>query len=104
MFRILPYLLASLLAQTSGHELELAGEWRFHLPTLEQVDTANPKELAFEQLLQLPGMMTAQGFSEVPSINTQWTGGGWSYREMFAEFQTTDNFKFPFFLKKIKNR
>jgi hypothetical protein len=44
-------------------------------------------------------MVNAQGFGEVPSIRTQWTGDGWRYREMFKEWQADDNFKFPFFLQ-----
>ena len=44
-------------------------------------------------------MLTAQGFGEVPSFQTKWTGDGWKYPQLFKEWQAADNFKFPFFLQ-----
>ncbi|WP_411847418.1 discoidin domain-containing protein [Roseibacillus persicicus] len=101
MFRSLTLIasLAASLTSIPAQEIDLAGEWKFHLPTAGEIDLSDPGKVSFKNHLQLPGMMTAQGFGEPPNINTRWTGGGWIYREMFTEYQAADNFKFPFFLQ-----
>lgn len=95
--RILPTMLIS--ASLSAESIDLAGKWQFQLPAKGQAESEVLADPDFDHVLELPGMMTAQGFGEKPSIRTQWTGGGWRYRNMYPEYQKDDNFKFPFFLQ-----
>ena len=77
----------------------LAGEWRFALDPSDYGVKAGPDGWKFPDTLRLPGLVTAQGFGEKPTIETEWTGDGWRYPDMFREWQAPDNFKFPFFLQ-----
>ncbi len=87
-----------LLAAKAGATapVSLAGEWRFALdPDAER----SAENTVYPDSIKLPGMVTAQGFGEKPSIRTQWTGDGWRHQRMFREWQADDNFKMPFFLQ-----
>jgi len=79
--------------------IDLAGDWRFALDPQDAGIHAKPDDWKFPDKIRLPGMLSAQGFGEVPSYQTQWTGDGWRYPQMFREWQAPDNFKFPFFLQ-----
>lgn len=79
--------------------LDLSGEWRFALDPSDLGSRSKPEDWRFPDKIRLPGMVTAQGFGEAPSIRTKWTGDGWRYPELFKEWQADGNFKFPFFLQ-----
>ncbi len=79
--------------------IDLSGEWEFALDPQDSGIHATPAGWRFPDKIQLPGMLTAQGFGEKPSMKTKWTGDGWRYPELFKEWQADDNFKFPFFLQ-----
>lgn len=89
----------SVCSATSGELIDLAGEWRFALDPGDLGAGAKPADWRFPDKIRLPGVLTAQGFGEAPSIRTKWTGDGWRYPDLFKEWQTDDNFKFPFFLQ-----
>lgn len=76
----------------AAFEIDLAGTWQFHLPT--NAETA-PTPDAFTDSIQLPGMLTAQGFGEKPSLTTPWSGGSWTYRDLFPEYQSTEKRELP---------
>lgn len=83
----------------SAFEESLAGAWRF---ALDRDDVGEAQRWFAQQLpekIQLPGALTAQGFGDAPNFHTQWTGTGWKYPKMFQEYQSPENFKFPFFLQ-----
>ena len=79
--------------------LDLAGEWKFALDAEDYGIKETPDRWQFPDVIQLPGMVTAQGFGDEPSFETNWTGETWRYPDMFVEWQAPDNFKFPFFLQ-----
>jgi hypothetical protein len=85
-------------SQLNAACLNLDGEWRFALDASDSGLQKAPGNWKFPDKIQLPGILTAQGFGEVPSIRTQWTGKGWDQRELFREWQDDANFKMPFFL------
>lgn len=99
--KILPPLLATVIFNLTltAAPMDLSGEWRFALDPQDQFVKAQPSDWKFPDTIRLPGMVNAQGFGEVPSIRTQWTGQGWRHTDMFKEWQADDNFKFPFFLQ-----
>ncbi len=78
--------------------IALDGEWRFALDPDDRAIHARPGDWEFPDKIALPGILTAQGFGEKPSIRTEWTGKGWEPRHLFREWQADDNFKMPFFL------
>ena len=84
---------------SAASPLDLSGEWRFALDPEDTGIRTQAADWKFPDTIRLPGMVNAQGFGEVPSIRTEWTGDGWRYPEMFKEWQADDNFKFPFFLQ-----
>lgn len=83
--------------------IDLSGEWRFALDPSDAGATAAPADWRFPDKIKLPGCLTAQGFGENPSLRTQWTGEGWRHPQLFKEWQTDENFKFPFFLQPPKH-
>jgi len=93
-------LLTAIVSSAAAMEpIPLAGEWRFALDRDDSGLKAEPDQWKFPDKIQLPGLVTAQGFGEKPSLETVWTGEGWRYPEMFKEWQAPDNFKMPFFLQ-----
>jgi len=96
---LIPMVFAALMATSAGNPIDLSGEWRFALDPQDHGAHAKPEDWRFPDRIRLPGTVAAQGFGEVPSMKTRWTGDGWRYPEMFKEWQADDNFKFPFFLQ-----
>jgi hypothetical protein len=78
--------------------INLSGTWKFALDKPDLGLKAGPANWKFPDTIQLPGILTGQGFGEVPNFKTRWTGDGWRYPELFKEWQSDDNFKMPFFL------
>ena len=96
-------ILAALGRIASAEPINLSGEWRFALDPKDARANVTPDQWRFPDKIKLPGTVAAQGFGEEPSFQTQWTGDGWRYPEMFKEWQKPENFKFPFFLQPPKH-
>jgi len=99
LYIIMVLALLSFSYANAAESVDLSGEWRFALYPKDSGSTAKPEDWRFPDKIKLPGVLTAQGFGETPSIRTQWTGDGWRYPALFKEWQADDNFKFPFFLQ-----
>jgi len=84
--------------ETRTH-LSLSGTWRFALDPQDLGIKASPDKWRFPDTIELPGCLQAQGFGEKPTMESEWTGEGWRYPEMFKEGQSADDFKFPFNLQ-----
>lgn len=82
-----------------GDLIDLSGNWRFALDSRDIGIRREPGDWEFPDQIKLPGILTAQGFGEKPSFDTQWTGDGWRYPKMFKDWQSKDDFKIPFFLQ-----
>ena len=100
--KILCLLLALASSLAASPVIDLAGKWRFALDPLDEQIKTTPESWKFPDTIQLPGTVAGQGFGETPSMKTEWTGDGWRYPEMFKEWQSDENFKFPFFLQPPK--
>lgn len=99
----LPYLLFALTScLTASPVIDLEGKWRFALDPQDETMGTQPESWRFPDTIHLPGTVASQGFGETPSMKTEWTGDGWRYPEMFKEWQSDENFKFPFFLQPPK--
>ena len=98
---------SSLLAAFAGlvssamavEPVDLSGQWKFAPDESDTGLTVPPEQRKFPATIQLPGQVAAQGFGEIPSMQTKWTDFGWRYPELFKEWQAPDNFKMPFFLQ-----
>ena len=88
---------------TASPVINLEGEWRFAMDTEDARAAVEPESWKFPDTIHLPGTVSSQGFGETPSMKTEWTGDGWRYPEMFKEWQSDENFKFPFFLQPPKD-
>ncbi len=86
-------------AGPKADERSLAGRWRFALDRDDTGESDRWFARPLPETIQLPGALTAQGFGDAPSFQTQWTGTGWRYPKMYQEYQSPENFKFPFFLQ-----
>ncbi len=99
LLRNFPPLFVLITAVTAAQTVDLAGTWRFALDPEDEIARTAPGAWRFPDLIQLPGILTAQGYGNVPNIRTNWTGDEWKYPELFKEWQADENFKMPFFLQ-----
>lgn len=82
--------------------LDLSGEWRFALDPQDEGLTQGWPARVLDQKIRLPGLLTAQGYGEKPSMRTKWTGEVqpiWTTEARYKPYQTDDNFKIPFWLQ-----
>ncbi|RPJ37885.1 MAG: hypothetical protein EHM35_05775, partial [Planctomycetaceae bacterium] len=98
------FLLAfSLLALTArADQVDLAGTWSFQLDRQDQGEAGKWFERDLTDRIALPGVLTAQGYGDPPSMQTQWTGHInpiWQKDPYYKQYQTPDNFKMPFWLQ-----
>ncbi len=85
-----------------AESVSLSGNWQFGLdPDCDH----NSHQLITKSLvdtIQLPGVLTAQGFGDPVSMETQWTGDlrqSWYTDPYYRQYQTNENFKIPFWLQ-----
>ncbi len=93
----------SLISVAAGADkLDLAGTWRFQLDRQDQGEAEKWFERDLPDKITLPGVLTAQGYGDPPSMQTQWTGNInpiWQKDPYYKQYQTADNFKMPFWLQ-----
>ena len=83
-------------------QLDLAGTWSFQLDRQDQGEADKWFERDLPDRIALPGVLTAQGYGDPPSMQTQWTGNInpiWQSDPYYKQYQTPDNFKMPFWLQ-----
>jgi len=83
-------------------EVNLAGRWSLELDRQDQGETDKWFERDLSDRITLPGVPTAQGFGDPPSMQTQWTGHInpiWQRDPYYKQYQTPDNFTMPFWLQ-----
>jgi beta-galactosidase/beta-glucuronidase len=81
----------------------LAGPWRF---ALDRDDRGLPDawfNRTLPQQISLPGALQSQGFGDVPSVDTHWTGDivdrSWFTDPRMAKYRQPGNVKMPFWLQ-----
>ena len=97
------FLFAACCGIAAAQSIDLASEWRFALDPQDLGIKQAADAWKFPDKIRLPGILTAQGLGETPAFKTAWTGDGWRYPELFKEWQSDENFKFPFFLQPPKH-
>jgi hypothetical protein len=83
--------------------ISLAGDWQFQLDRHDVGVAERWFERSLEKRLQLPGALQAQGFGDIASVNTQWTGliidRSWFTAPEYARYRVPGNIKVPFWLQ-----
>ncbi len=94
----------SLLASTTSlaATADLAGTWSIRLDRQDQGEAEKWFERDLAEKIALPGVLTAQGYGDPPSMQTPWVGNInriWFKDPYYKQYQTPDNFKMPFWLQ-----
>jgi hypothetical protein len=97
-------LLISLLIPLAAHAspIDLGGTWSVRLDGQDQGEAEKWFTRDFSDKITLPGVLTAQGYGDLPSMETPWVGNinpVWFQDPYYKQYQTADNFKMPFWLQ-----
>ena len=88
------------------NHIDLAGEWRFQIDSMDIGDREKWYEMSLEDMIMLPGSMTTNGKGNDVSLRTKWTGGivdsSWYHDAKYAPYRTAGNIKIPFWLQPEK--
>ena len=87
-------------------QIDLSGEWRFKMDSLDEGITQHWFNHTFEDKLRLPGSMTTNGKGNEISLSTPWTGSivdsSWFFEPQYAQYRRPGNIKVPFWLQPVK--
>ncbi len=85
------------------YALDLSGEWRFQVDSLDEGISQKWFEKKLNDKILLPGSMTTNGKGNAISVNTPWTGqivdSSWFFQPQYAEYRKAGNIKVPFWLQ-----
>ncbi|HQG47695.1 MAG TPA: hypothetical protein PK373_01295, partial [Sedimentisphaerales bacterium] len=87
---------------SSANPLDLAGTWSVELDRQDRGETDKWFERNLSAKVSLPGVLTAQGHGDPPSMKTPWVGNinqAWFNDPYYKQYQTDNNFKMPFWLQ-----
>ncbi|HNS19636.1 MAG TPA: discoidin domain-containing protein [Sedimentisphaerales bacterium] len=92
-----------LISVTTGADrIDLAGTWSVELDRQDRGETQKWFERDLPGKISLPGVLTAQGYGDPPSMQTPWVGNikqVWFKDPYYKQCQTPGNFKMPFWLQ-----
>ncbi len=80
----------------------LQGTWSVQLDREDRGEAEQWFTRELSGAIVLPGVLTAQGYGDPVSMQTQWTGNlskTWTSDPYYKQYQTPDNFKMPFWLQ-----
>jgi len=86
----------------SANPIDLAGTWSVELDRQDRGEADKWFERNLSGKISLPGVLTAQGYGDRPSMQTPWVGNinrVWFDDPYYKQYQTADNFKMPFWLQ-----
>ncbi len=81
---------------------DLAGKWSVELDRQDRGEAQKWFERDLSSKISLPGVLTAQGYGDLPSMQTPWVGNInqiWFNDPYYKQYQTPENFKMPFWLQ-----
>jgi len=87
---------------SSANPIDLAGTWSVELDRQDRGETDKWFERNLSAKVSLPGVLTAQGHGDRPSMKTPWVGNinqAWFNDPYYKQYQTDGNFKMPFWLQ-----
>ena len=87
--------------------IDLSGEWRFRIDSLDRGITEKWYTNLPDEVVQLPGSMTTNGRGNEVTVNTQWTGSivdsSWYFDEKYARYRVPGNIKIPESPSKVRS-
>ncbi|MBL7970450.1 MAG: beta-glucuronidase [Prolixibacteraceae bacterium] len=90
----------------SQQRIDLAGEWKFAIDSLDQGISGKWFAQTLADKVLLPGSMTTNGKGEDISVKTSWTGqivdSSFYKKPEYAKFRQPGNIKIPFWLQPVK--
>ena len=106
------YALLLILFSTSGctdhktYEINLAGEWRFQMDSLDVGIKEKWFERSLNDTIKLPGSMVENGKGSDITVHTHWVGGvnnkSWFTEDKYKKYRQPGNVKIPFWLQPKK--
>jgi len=87
---------------TLADPIDLVGTWSVELDRQDRGEADKWFERSLVSKISLPGVLTAQGYGDPPSMKTPWVGNinqVWFNDPYYKQYQTADNFKMPFWLQ-----
>lgn len=89
-------------------EMDLSGEWRFKIDSLDVGIQNKWYSNNLEGVLKLPGSMAENGKGNDITVNTDWTGNMWNdslwYKDQkMKKYRQKGNVKIPFWLQPVKD-
>uniref|UniRef100_UPI0032176EE6 sugar-binding domain-containing protein n=1 Tax=uncultured Draconibacterium sp. TaxID=1573823 RepID=UPI0032176EE6 len=94
--------LATACSQDNYRELNLSGEWRFQLDSLDVGITEHWYNQELPETVQLPGSMVENGKGNPVGPNTHWVGNQknkeWFEDENYKPFLSDEGYLFPYWL------
>ena len=92
--------------ETISEKLDLAGEWKFRIDSLDQGIDQQWFTLEFDETVTLPGSMAENGKGEEVTVSTDWTGDiidqSYFKDKKYEKYRQPGNIKIPFWLKPVK--
>jgi len=92
--------------ETISEKLDLAGEWKFRIDSLDQGIDQQWFTLEFDETVTLPGSMAENGKGEEVTVSTDWTGDiidqSYFRDKKYEKYRQPGNIKIPFWLKPVK--
>jgi hypothetical protein len=82
--------------------VKLGGTWSVQLDREDRGEVEQWFARELSSAIILPGVLTAQGYGDPVSMQTQWTGNlskTWTSDPYYRQYQTPENFKMPFWLQ-----
>jgi hypothetical protein len=99
---MLGFLICFTATAAGGQTIDLAGEWAFRIDPQNVGLKQNWAAAPMGDHLRLPGSLQAQGFGEVPSVETKWIGSqndkSWYTEPRYAPYRQAGNVKLTFWL------
>jgi len=103
---VLLILLAACQKSTVQQKIDLAGEWKFAIDSLDQGIPGKWFDHKLGDKVTLPGSMTTNGKGNDITLKTPWTGqivdSSYFKKPEYAKFRQPGNIKIPFWLQPVK--
>ncbi len=96
------FVLVVCVATAQGTNLDLSGTWAVRLDAEDQGVSQAWFAQTLTDPIKLPGVLTAQGYGDPVSMETQWVGNItklWQSDPYYKPYQDPNNFKMPFWLQ-----
>jgi len=103
---VLVILLVACQKSTVLQKIDLAGEWKFAIDSLDKGISGKWFEQELAEKVTLPGSMTTNGKGNDITLKTPWTGqivdSSYFKKPEYAKFRLPGNIKIPFWLQPVK--